>query len=393
VTPGFIIVCRDVTEKKRSQARLEKYTHDLEKRVEDRTEKIRQLNETITARLVQKIGQINNISEIRDQLKKQPGVDSSFDLIMDGALRDLGMDAGGIFTVNTLERVVEVKSLRPFTVSRVKANLPLDRPFLEFESLHKNEAISRIVENEPCILGTESVHCAPISFSKKVYGVLALGSKRREVLDESDLSVLKLYSGLITTVLESTTLTVEPTKESVGFKEGKCRLDFGNSYLVADDVELAYELFSDSVLTGIEGLCITRTMPRKVREKYGLKRTPIVWLTDESIQEEKTIQSLQDLSILISNYVQKASSPVILIDGMEYLISHKGFDSVYHFMQTKRTQMEANQGILIVPFFRDAVEPKEAKLLEREFQFFSTKDSAKPAGDELRALGRVHPLA
>jgi len=395
-TSRFLIVCRDITEKKRSLERLQKYTHDLEKRVEDRTEKIRVLNETITGRLVQKIEQINNISEIRGRLEKQPGVDSNFDMIMDRAIHDLGMDAGGILIANLPERIVEVKSLRPITGSlsnrSARSNFPLDHSFVEFESLHKNQAISRIVGDEPCILETESVHCAPILFSEKVYGVLALGSKRREILDESDLSVLKLYSGLITTVLETKTLTVEPTKELVGLKEGKHSLDFGSSYLVADNVELAYELFLDSVLTGIEGLCITRTMPRKIREEYGFKRTPIVWLTDESIEEEKTIQSLQDLSILISNYVQKATKPVILIDGMEYLISHKGFDSVYHFMQAKKTQMEANQGILIVPFFKDAVEPKEARLLEREFHLFPAKGSAQLGDDELRVLKTMRPL-
>ena len=389
IASHFLVVCRDITEKRRSLARLQKYTRDLEQRVEERTEKIRVLNETITGRLVQKIEQINNISEVRDRLKKQPGVAYSFDMIMDGAIRDLGMDAGGIFVLNPRDQVVEVKSLRCFPGSHVKSNFPLDQPFLEFESLHMNRTISRIVGNEPCILETESVHCAPISFSQKVYGVLALGSKRREVLDESDLSVLRLYSGLVTTVLETTNLTVEPTKEIIRPSEGKRRLDFGSSYLIADNVVLAYELFMDSVMTGIEGLCITRIMPRRVREEYGIKRTPIVWLTDEIAEEEKTIQSLQDLSILISNYVQKATKPVILIDGIEYLISHKGFESVYHFMQAKRTQMEANQGILIVPFFRDALEPKETKLLEREFQLLALKGSEKLGGNELQILKTI----
>jgi Cdc6-like AAA superfamily ATPase len=126
-----------------------------------------------------------------------------------------------------------------------------------------------------------------------------------------------------------------------------------------------------------------------VREKYKLQRTPIIWLTDEVVEGEKSIHSLQDLSILVSNYVQKATKPVILIDGIEYLISHKGFESVYHLMQAKRTQMEANQGILIIPFFCDAVEAKEAKLLEREFTVFgTTSEISRTTG---MATPRVQP--
>ena len=147
-------------------------------------------------------------------------------------------------------------------------------------------------------------------------------------------------------------------------------MDSRNAYLVPDNVSLAYELFLEAVMSGADGLCITRTMPSRVREKHNLQRTPIIWLTDETVEGEKTIHNLQDLSILISNYVQKATKPVILIDGIEYLISHKGFGSVYHLLQSKRTQVEANDGMLIVPIFRDAMEAKETKLLEREFRVF-----------------------
>jgi hypothetical protein len=175
---------------------------------------------------------------------------------------------------------------------------------------------------------------------------------------------------LVADLLKSTSLNVEPAKEVMQSVEGRCRVDSGNAYLVPDDVALAYELFIEAIMSGTEGLCITRTMPARIREKYNLLRTPMIWLTDETVEGEKTIHSLQDLSILISNYVQRATKPVILVDGIEYLISHKGFASVYHLLQSKRTQMEANNGILIVPFFRDAMEPKEAKLLEREFRVF-----------------------
>ena len=54
--------------------------------------------------------------------------------------------------------------------------------------------------------------------------------------------------------------------------------------------------------------------------------------------------------------------------------------------------MEANQGILIVPFFKDAVEPKEARLLEREFHLFPAKGSPQLGDDELRVLKTMRPL-
>jgi Cdc6-like AAA superfamily ATPase len=99
-----------------------------------------------------------------------------------------------------------------------------------------------------------------------------------------------------------------------------------------------------------------------------------VWLTSEKVENERTINSLQDLSILISNYVDKAEKPLILIDGIEYLVSHQGFDSVYHFLQAKGTQVEAADGIMIVPFFKETLEPRQVKLLEREFNLFKHEE-------------------
>jgi hypothetical protein len=39
-------------------------------------------------------------------------------------------------------------------------------------------------------------------------------------------------------------------------------------------------------------------------------------------------------------------------------------------LQAKGTQVEAADGIMIVPFFKETLEPRQVKLLEREFNLF-----------------------
>ncbi len=41
----------------------------------------------------------------------------------------------------------------------------------------------------------------------------------------------------------------------------------------------SWEVFADQVKHNIQGLCITRQSPKKIRELYGLEKTPIIWLT------------------------------------------------------------------------------------------------------------------
>ena len=378
---GFMCASRSVGERKETEEKLRRYTENLEKLVRERAETIRILNETTTQRLIQKIGQIDHISEIRDSLKKSQGLQSSCEAILDSAMRDLNMSVGAILTIDKEKRLAEVQAFRAIdAVVNPKKTFSLDTQFVEYECLASRHPTSRVVVNEPSVLGALGLHCSPILFMDEAVGVLALGRKTGEGLDESDLSVLRLYSGLVTTALETTSLSVEPTREVGKTREGKYKLGFGCNYLVVDSIDLAYDMFADTIMTGTEGLCITRKLPRRLRETYGLKRTPIVLLTSEKVENERTINSLQDLSILISNYVDKAEKPLILIDGIEYLVSHQGFDPVYHFLQAKGTQVEAADGIMIIPFFKETLEPRQVKLLEREFSMFKHEEKSTQAG-------------
>lgn len=373
---GFICASRDIGERKEAEQKLKTYTEDLERLVRERTETIRKLNETTTQRLIQKINQINHISEIRDSLKKSQGLQSSYETILDSAVRDLNMSHGAILTVSKEKQLAEVQAVKSVDKAiELKKTYPLDVPFVEYECLVNHRPASRIAAKGPSILGTLGLHYSPILFMNDPVGLIALGRASEDDLDESDLSVLRLYSGLVATALETTSLSVEPTRETCQTRKAKYELEFGSNYLVPDSIDLAYDMFADAIMTGIEGLCITRKLPRKLRERYGLKRTPIVWLTGEKVEGERTINSLQDLSILISNYVEKAEKPLILIDGVEYLMSHQGFESVYHFLQAKRTQIEAAGGIMIVPFFKETLETRQAKLLEREFGLLKSEQS------------------
>jgi PAS domain S-box-containing protein len=383
---GFVVASRNVTDRKQAESRLKSYTEDLESVVRERTERIQGLNQSITERLIQKINQINHISEIREQLKKGAGVEKSFDAILEGALKDLNMSIGAILTVNTETKSVILEALKSSEELEMERSYSLDVSYAEFECLKTHRAKSTVIGKEQTILRAKSVHCSPALLRNKLVAIMALGSDRDEILDESDLSVLSLYSALVTAAHESADLTVEPAKETPHARKEKYELNFGYNYLVEDNVELAFDLFTDKIMSGIDGLCVTRISPSRIRAEHGLLKTPIVWLTSESVNGERTINGLQDLSILISNYVTRVEKPVILVDGIEYLASHQGFDSMYHLLQSKRTQMEAAGGILIVPFFKDAFEPKEVKLLEREFTLF---DQASPA-NEKKVKGEVN---
>ena len=129
---------------------------------------------------------------------------------------------------------------------------------------------------------------------------------------------------------------------------------------------MAFTIFADHVLSGGMGICISRIYSPKIRSKYGLEKTPLIWLTEEKVEDEKTLYSLQDISILINNFIEGNNNRIVLLDGIEYLITNHGFDSFIHFLQIVRSRIEQYNAILVVPFIKEAVKVTQTSLIKRE---------------------------
>ncbi|MBS7622699.1 DUF835 domain-containing protein [Candidatus Bathyarchaeota archaeon] len=145
-------------------------------------------------------------------------------------------------------------------------------------------------------------------------------------------------------------------------------LEFGSQYLVKNDLEKAFKVFIDKILSGADGLCITREHPAKVKRRYGLESTPVVWLTAERTEGHQTVDSLIDLSILIGDFLHRAKRGVVLLDGFEYLITNHGFNPFIKFLQFIRSRFERSNSILIAPLLEGTLDMKEERLIEREMR-------------------------
>lgn len=71
------------------------------------------------------------------------------------------------------------------------------------------------------------------------------------------------------------------------------------------------------------------------------------------------------LANIISQFLKKSGNPVILLDGLEYLITTNGFSLTLRFLHDLWEMIALNKGILIMPLSEDTLEKKEVALLER----------------------------
>lgn len=142
----------------------------------------------------------------------------------------------------------------------------------------------------------------------------------------------------------------------------------GHIYLKKEEQPKAsFEKFVDEISGGLQGLCITRMKPARIKEEYKLKKTQIVWLTEMETSEELTVSpQLEQLLRRITDFVDESRDSVILLDGIDYLIYHNNFRRVLHFLHRLEDKIAMSNSRLIIFISPLTIEEQELKLLERE---------------------------
>ncbi len=150
-----------------------------------------------------------------------------------------------------------------------------------------------------------------------------------------------------------------PSVPSVTFKES-------STYLVKEaHPEEAYSLFKTALESGKKGFCVTRVFPQKIKEKYKLEDVPIIWLSNIGKEESVRPKDLEKLSLLLEQFLNKEAG-LVLLDGIEYLITNNNFLTVLRLVQSLRDQVALNKATLLLSVNPSTLDSHQLNLLERE---------------------------
>ena len=145
----------------------------------------------------------------------------------------------------------------------------------------------------------------------------------------------------------------------------------GSSYLFTNRAVIkAFESFKRLVSEGKRGLVITRTHPSRVQQMYGLD-CPVMWIAKAAkpvggvISLEPT--RLMKIHSTISDFIKANPGAVVLLDGLEYLVTENGFGTVMKAIQLTNEEVAMSGSFLLVPIDPRAFETQQLGLLEREF--------------------------
>ena len=123
---------------------------------------------------------------------------------------------------------------------------------------------------------------------------------------------------------------------------------------------------------GFKALTLSRMNPKRVRELYNVENATILWLTDREGDQNTTIQPiLEKIIYRIEDTLNDPGKSILLIDGLDYLISNNNFDSVLRFLRKLIDDVSESEAILMVSLTPETIDEQGLKILEREMEIIS----------------------
>ncbi len=113
-------------------------------------------------------------------------------------------------------------------------------------------------------------------------------------------------------------------------------------------------------------LIITREYPEKARDKYGISDVPIMWLSDAGGKNCVRPKNLEHLNFVIEQFMNKKEGGVVVLDGIEYLVTNNTFIAVLRLIQTVKDQGAMKGAVVLIPVDPASLEEHQIKLLKKE---------------------------
>jgi hypothetical protein len=134
-------------------------------------------------------------------------------------------------------------------------------------------------------------------------------------------------------------------------------------------LDAAYQMYKDQVEDGSAGMVLAREYPEKVQKEYGIGEGALLWLSYE--RGKRYAREPTDIPMIyseIKNFLEANSRAVVLLSGLEYLISQNTFLKVLKLLQLLNDRVTMTGSLLIIPVVPEALNPQDIKMLERELR-------------------------
>ncbi len=125
-----------------------------------------------------------------------------------------------------------------------------------------------------------------------------------------------------------------------------------------------------------QGLIVTRQFPTDVRSRFFIQTTPILWLSTVAGKDNMDPAKISTLTDYLVNFMEKSHNGVVLVDGVEYLVTSNDFQRVLRSVDKWTETAMTSSCRLVVSVDPRAFSDRELALLEKN------KEVVRPSEDD-----------
>lgn len=125
-----------------------------------------------------------------------------------------------------------------------------------------------------------------------------------------------------------------------------------------------------------QGMVVTRQYPLDVRSKFFIQTTPILWLSSVAGKDTMDPAKISLLTDYLVNFMEKSHNGVVLVDGIEYLVTSNDFPKLVRSLDRWAETAMTSDCRLIITIDPRAFSEREMALLEKN------KEVVRPSEEE-----------
>lgn len=161
-------------------------------------------------------------------------------------------------------------------------------------------------------------------------------------------------------------------------------IEKGVIYLVKEKRPgIGFAMFREAVAGGARGMLISREHPERLRRMHEFEASKILWLTRRVGVDHIDPTELSLLSLEITKFVERPGKSVVLIEGLEYVITQNNFESVLRFVNHLHDFVLAHECAVIVILDPRVLSTRELALLERSARIVEVAEPVVTAPEGL----------
>lgn len=161
-------------------------------------------------------------------------------------------------------------------------------------------------------------------------------------------------------------------------------IERGFVYLVKEKRPgIAFAMFNEAVGHGAKGMVIAREHPNRLKQTHEFEATRMLWLTRRVGEDHVDPTELTRLSMTMSKFIEGTARSVVLVEGLEYLITQNDFETVLRFVNHLHDFVLAHDCAVIIVLDPRVLSTRELALLERSARVVEAGDYSVVKSDRL----------